>query len=94
MQRLPHAGRLPVAQPTPAGGAAAKAQLLRQQPPRGTRPEDEDDSAEHGPVGDTGAATLGLRWFSRQEGLDGLPEIIRDVGLIHDEAALWPRTRF
>ena len=52
VQPLPDAGRLPVAQPPPAGRAAPAAQLLGQQPPRRAGAQDEDDAAERGAVGD------------------------------------------
>ena len=88
MQRPPDAGRLPVAQPAPAGGATAAAQLLRQQAPGGPGSEHEDDAAQGSTIRDARAAALGLGSFSRQQGSDGLPEIIGHAGLAHDEGRL------
>ena len=82
VQLLPDAGRLPVAQPAPAGRAAAAAQLLGQQPPRAAGPEDEDDAGEGGAVRDAGAAALGLRRLLGQERFDGLPEVVGDEGFV------------
>jgi hypothetical protein len=55
MQGLPDAGGLPVAQPPPAGHAAATAQLTSgQESPGDAGPQHIDDPAEHGPVLDPG----------------------------------------
>jgi hypothetical protein len=83
--RCPDAGFLPVAQPPPAGRPAAAAQLLREQPPRAAGPEDEDDTGQGGAVRHAGAAALRLGRLSRQEGLDGLPEVVGTSGALMAE---------
>ena len=79
VQPLPDAGLLPVAQPPPAGRAAAAAQLLGEQPPgqpvRSTR-----RCRQGGTVGDAGAAALRAWVAPRAEGSDGFPEIVGDKG--------------
>ncbi len=57
-QASPHAGLLPVAQPTPAGHAAAP-ELLREHPPRDTTPQDVDDAGERRPGGQAGPSSPG-----------------------------------
>jgi hypothetical protein len=86
MELLPDAGLLPVAQPPPAGHAAAAAQLLgRQQPPGHAGPQHVDDPAQHRPVPDPGPATLGMGPLGRQQRLDGRPDLVGDELLGHGE---------
>ena len=95
MEPLPHAGLLPLAQPSPAGRPTAAAQLLREQPPGTTRAQDEDDAGESSAVRDTGAATLGLRELRGQQGFNGFPEIVGDQGLAHsNDASCHPHAGF
>jgi hypothetical protein len=83
-QGLPHPDGLPVAQPPPAGHAAAAAQLLgRQQPPGHPSPQHIDDPAQHCPVPDSGPTALGMGRLGWQQRLDGRPELVRDQLLSH-----------
>ncbi|MEA2497560.1 MAG: hypothetical protein QOJ29_5471 [Thermoleophilaceae bacterium] len=52
MQRVPHAGGLPVTQPPPRGHARAVGVLLGQVLPRDPRVQDVQDPVEHQPVGE------------------------------------------
>ena len=92
VQLLPDAGRLPVAEPSPAGRAAAAAELLRQQPPGASCAQDEDDTAKGSPVGDARSTALGLGRLLRQQRGDGFPEVLRDkrVGHSGDEVCHAP----
>jgi len=67
MQTVPHNCRLPIAQPPPAGHAAAKAQLLRQFLPRDARTQYEDDAVECLLVAQPGPPALGQRCHHRQQ---------------------------
>jgi hypothetical protein len=81
MQALPHPGALPVPQPPPAGDRATAAELAgRQQPPGDTGAQLIDDAGQRGAVINAGAAAIAGRW-SGQQGLDGLPEGVRNKGL-------------
>jgi hypothetical protein len=80
VQLLPDAGGLPVAQASPAGRAAPAAQFLRQQPPRASRPEDEDDASEGEALRDARTTTFRLRRVLGQQRFDGFPEGIGDKG--------------
>lgn len=60
VQRVPNAGVLPVAQPSPAGHARATARPLRQQRPLGARPRDEEDAGQAGAIRHIGRPPLGL----------------------------------
>ena len=69
MQGLPDPSLLPVAQPPPAGHAAATAQLTgREQPPGHPGTQDVDDAAQDRPVLDPGPAALGMRRLGGQQG--------------------------
>ena len=84
MQGLPDAGGLPVAQPPPAGHAAATAQLLgREQPPGHPGAQHVDDAAEHGPILDPGPTAIGMGRLGWQQRLDGIPDLIGDELLGH-----------
>jgi site-specific DNA recombinase len=80
VQAFPDAGRVPVAQPSPARPAAPAAQLSGQQAPRRAGAQDEYDAAERGAVGDPGSAPLRLRRLIRKQRLDGLPQIVGHQG--------------
>ena len=81
MERVPHARLVPVAQPAPAGHAAAAAHLLRQHLPRDAALQDEDDPGQAGPVRHPGVAALGLGSLGREERLDHRPELVTDQRL-------------
>jgi hypothetical protein len=78
MQPLPHAGFLPIAQPPPAGRAAAASECFGHEPPGAPRPQHEDDATQRGAIRDAGTATFGLGRFLGQQRFDGLPEVVGD----------------
>jgi hypothetical protein len=78
MQALPDSHFLPLSQPAPTGGSTATAQLRRHEPPRAASPQDEDDAAKGRAVRDPRVITIGLRRLLRDQGFDGLPEVIKD----------------
>lgn len=67
VQTVPHTCRLPIAQPSLAGHAAAKAQLLRQFLPWDARTQYEDDAVERLLVAQAGPPALGGRRHDRQQ---------------------------
>jgi hypothetical protein len=79
MQGLPDAGGLPIAEPAPAGDSTPAAQLLREQAPGCAGAQDEDDAAQGRAIRNARSATLRVLSVLRQEGLDDLPEIIRNA---------------
>jgi hypothetical protein len=78
VQSLPDARCLPVPQSSPAGHAAAAAQFLWEQPPRAARPQHEDDASKGGAIRNPWATAFRFRRFLRQQGFDGLPEVVGD----------------
>ena len=78
MHHGPDAEGLPLAQPAPAGDAAAVAKLLRQIAPPQAVAQDEQDAAECGAVTCPRRSTVAAEWFGREERLDGFPEIVAD----------------
>ena len=84
MQPAPDAGRVPVAQPTPAGHATAALHLLGQPFPGNAGAEHEDDPGQCIPVRDPGPAAVRVRRRRREQGLDHRPQLIgNDVLLVH-----------
>jgi hypothetical protein len=81
---VPDAGRLPVAQAIPTGHAATAAHLLRQVLPGDAGLEDEDDPGEDLAIVEEGAPAFGLGRMRWDEGLDELPEFVREEWLGHD----------
>jgi hypothetical protein len=85
MQPLPDAKLLPIPQPPPAGRAAAATQFLGEQSPWAPGPQDEDDAAKGGAIGDTRASPFRLGRLVRQQGFDGFPQIVGNKrGGVHD----------
>ena len=83
MDALPDTGLLPIAQPSPAGHAAAAAHLLRQVLPRHAGLQDEKNPGQHRAIGRRLAArkeaSPRLRW--RQQRTDPLPQRVVQDGL-------------
>lgn len=78
MNLLPHAGLLPVAQPTPAGHAATAAHLLREILPGDTGLEYEQDTGPCLAVFDRLATPFGPRFWWGSTGFDEFPEFVRE----------------
>ncbi len=84
MQAPPHAGRLPVAQPTPAAHAAAApppppSSSRRQHLPGMPERSHEQDAGQSGTVVHPGTPALGARWCGGRSGGDRSPESGRAI---------------
>jgi hypothetical protein len=90
MDAVPDTGKIPVPQPTPTGHATATAHLLRQVLPRDARFQDEKDPREGFAISQGRTPSLGPRRSWGEQGLDQLPEFVRQQGLGH-ENTLPPR---
>jgi predicted component of type VI protein secretion system len=86
MQPIPHAGRVPVAQPPPRRDAGA-AHLLRQQPPWYARHEHEEDGRERDAVVNTRTSNP-LMYAFRQQRFQHRPEPIIDMQRLSHAAPL------
>src|SRR5438477_7653091 len=76
MQSVPDPGRLPVAQPSPAGHAAAAAQFQRQHAPGDAALEHEQDAGQRGTGWHPGPAAFRIgRWIRWQEWRDHSPQL-------------------
>jgi hypothetical protein len=78
MQRRPHPGRLPVAEPSPAGHAGTAAHLLGQPRPRDAGVEHEGDALQRLAVVERRAAALRARRSFGEQGRHQCPERVRD----------------
>jgi hypothetical protein len=58
VQLLPHAGRLPLVEATPAGRAGSKPELERQMPPGDPRVQHEQDSLQRLPLAESLTARI------------------------------------
>lgn len=94
MDRRPHPGRLPVAQPVPAGHARAAAKFLRQPLPRNAGLEHEDDAGQAGAIGQARPPALRLERLRRQQRFDDCPERVSDLGLAHRRSRAGSIPRF
>lgn len=74
MQTMPDPGGLPVAQPAPAGHAAAVAQFLGQLLPRDAGAQDIDDTVEGLLVAHAWSPSLGRGLHGRDQRFDALPQ--------------------
>lgn len=84
-QLIPHARRLPIAQATPAGHAAAAVHFLRQILPGNSRAKNEQNTRESGSVVDGRATALrARRMVLRQERLDSRPQFVGYQWCSHD----------
>ena len=68
---MPDAGLLPVAQSSPAGRAAAAALFLREQSPRATGSQGEDDATRRGTIRHSWATTFRFGRLLRQQRFNG-----------------------
>ncbi len=80
MQPLPDARFLPATQPSSVGRAAAAAQFFREQTPGTPRAQDKDDASKGDARGNPRATTCGLWWLLRQQGFNGVPQVVGDKG--------------
>lgn len=83
MEAVPDASVLPLAQPTPAGHAAAAAEVLRQILPRESSLEHEEDAGEGRAIGDAGTTPFGFGKFRWQQRCDDFPERVADQRFSH-----------
>ena len=74
-------GESAFAQASPAGRATATAAFLGEQAPGAARAQDEDDAAEGCPARVARPAAFRLGRLLRQQGCNGLPELVRETGL-------------
>ena len=78
MHLPPDAQCLPLAQPAPAGAAAAVAQLLRQVAPAQPVAQDVQDAGQGRSMRYSRRAAMAGAGLRRQEGLDSFPRIVTD----------------
>ena len=76
-------GVLPVTQPAPARHARATAHLGRQQLPRDTELQHEDDDGQAGAIRNAGPAAFRFRRLNWHQRFDPIPQCVRDQGLAY-----------